>query len=224
VNDTQTNQQTKTPGKNKAGFVYDELRSQIITCTLQPGIPINEAVFAETLGVSKTPVREAIRRLEREGLVSSIAGRGSIVSYITSADVHETFEVREILECGAARHAATLDDKELFVNRRDALRALRDLPEDDRDTGANNMYDDMHQEIIDSVQNARLSQLYSEILDSIVRIRNSFGPRFSRRRQHDIIDEHIAVLDAIIEGDQEKAHALLRDHLRTALTYIMTVK
>lgn len=213
-----------TQVRNKAGFVYDELRNQIITCTLQPGIPINEAVFAQSLGVSKTPVREAIRRLEREGLVSSIAGRGSIVSYITSADVHETFEVREILECGAARYAATLEDKDAFIRRRDALVELRAIPEDDWETGAHSMYDDMHQEIIDSVQNARLTQLYSEILDSIVRIRTSFGPRFSRRRQHDIIDEHIVVLDAIIEGNQETAHDLLREHLRKALTYIMTVK
>lgn len=212
------------PVKNKAGLVYEELRAQIIDCTLEPGTPINESLFAKSLGVSKTPVREALRRLEREGLVSSIAGRGSIVSYITSVNIHETFEVREIIECGAARHAAALEDKGRFVRRREALLQLCEAAERSEESHKDESYDDLHLEIVDSVGNSRLSQLYREILDSIVRIRNSFGPRISQHRWKHIAEEHLAIIDAIIDGDEILAQERLREHLRNAFNYVISMK
>ncbi len=214
----------QVPTKNKVEYAYEQLRCQIIACTLQPGTPINETVYADSLGVSKTPVREALRRLEREGLVKTIAGRGSIVSYISSSDIHEVFEVREIIECGAIRHAAQLDDKTVFVNRRNTLVQNQLSISRSDEFCADDACDDLHLEIIDSVGNERLSQLYREILDSIVRIRNSFGPRFSQRRLEHIVDEHVAILDAIVDGNTELAQQRLREHLKNALTYIMTMK
>jgi DNA-binding GntR family transcriptional regulator len=224
---------------NKANFVYEQLRQQIISCSLKPGMPINETAFAQTLGVSKTPVREALRRLERDGMVSSVAGRGSIISHISSSDIHETFEVREIIECGAARHAAMLEDKEIFIRQREALLAAGGRDDAFRSDGSRNdgsktsggpygrfsdIDDDMHRAIVDSVGNSRLSLLYGEILDSVERIRNSFGPQHSVKRTEDMMVEHLSIISAILEGDGDLAQERLRKHLKNALSYVLTMK
>lgn len=209
---------------SKKEQVYHKLRAQIIDCSLQPGMPINEADFAERFGVSKTPVREAIRQLEREGLVDSIPGRGSIISFISSGDIYETFEIREIIECGAARRAAMLTNKQALSAKKEELQKLKkSLKGDEEDSKDWDCCNDIHVEIIDSVGNKRLSQMYREVLDTIERIRNNFGHRFSGRRLEHILDEHIAILDAILAGDGEKAQSMVREHLRNASVYVSSL-
>ena len=83
---------------NKKIAVYEKIKERIIDGSLAPGLPINENDFAQDLNVSKTPIREALRQLEREGLVENIPGRGSAVSHITFQDIRDIFETREIIE------------------------------------------------------------------------------------------------------------------------------
>jgi DNA-binding GntR family transcriptional regulator len=206
--------------KNKKQKVYDQLRRQILSCELEPGFPIHEAHFAEGYGVSKTPVREAIRQLEREGLVCSVPGRGSIVSFISSGDIHEVFEIREMIECGTAVKASKLDDKTQIIKRRDGLVRLREKLDQDAVDGGWDFCDDIHVEIMEFVNNPKLLQMYREVLDSISRIRNSYGHKFSGRRLEFIIDEHILLLDAIIDGDEELVQERVRDHLLNGYQYI----
>ena len=210
--------------QSKKEIVYDQLRSQIIDCTLKPGSPINEADFASRFGVSKTPIREAIRQLEREGLVDSIPGRGSIISFISSGDIYETFEIREILECGASRRAAMLKNKDKIIEKRNKLLEIKQkLNGDESNTNGLDSCNDLHLEIIDSVGNNRLSQMYREIIDTIDRIRNNFGNRFTERRLENINDEHIAILNAIIDGDSESAQRMVQEHLRNASSYVSSL-
>jgi len=207
--------------KSKKELVYEKLREQIIDCSLSPGMPINEADFAERFGVSKTPIREAIRQLEREGLVDSIPGRGSIISYISSGDIYEIFEIREIIECGAIRRAAKLSDKEKLLRKKEELEEVKKRLSGDEEDSANwEGCNDIHLVIIDSVGNKKLSRMYGEILDTIERIRNNFGHRFSGRRLEHIVDEHLAIINAIIDGDGGNAQKMMRKHLGNAYTYI----
>ena len=92
--------------KNKKTEVYRIIKQRIIEGILAPGLPINEIELATDLNVSKTPVREALRQLEREGFVTTTPGRGSMVSPITFQDIREIYEMREILECCAAKRGA----------------------------------------------------------------------------------------------------------------------
>ncbi len=94
--------------ENKKVKVYESLRERIISGELKPGLPINEAAFASELAVSKTPVREALRQLERDGFVENVPGRGSAIAHIKPQDIREVLEIREILEVGAAKRAAWL--------------------------------------------------------------------------------------------------------------------
>ncbi len=208
---------------NKKEQVYEQLRGQIISCELQPGLPINEAAFAEKFGVSKTPVREAIRQLEREGLVSSISGRGSIISFISSTDIYEIFEIREIIECGAAQQAAGLPNKEGLHKKKEELMPMRDEVGENMQKQNWEFCDDIHLEIIRLVGNRKLLKLYREVLDTIERIRNNFGHRFTERRLEDIIDEHIALLDAVLSGDGGLAQEKVRQHLNNGYTYVKSL-
>lgn len=87
--------------------VHDALRTQILTCAIRPGQELNEAEIAERFNISKTPAREALAALRQEGLVRSFPRRGYQVTPITFADMDELFDVRTILEAGAAELACT---------------------------------------------------------------------------------------------------------------------
>lgn len=90
------------------------LRDAILTCRLEPGAVLNERELAETLGVSKTPVREALSLLNQEGLVHILPRQAYLISPITVRDVHESFDLRVILESAAAELAAArISDAEL---------------------------------------------------------------------------------------------------------------
>lgn len=101
----------------KADAVYAELRRSILGAAIAPGSPLNQEQLAATLGVSTTPLREALRRLEAEGLVEVTAHRQLVVTTAEIADLPNLFLVKEELDCLAARLAArraTEDDRRLL--------------------------------------------------------------------------------------------------------------
>src|SRR4030043_728654 len=96
--------------KSKKAIVYENLKKRIINHSLKSGEPLNESVLTKELGISKTPIREALQQLEKEGFVENIPGKGSFVSRISVQDIREIFEIREILECEAIKRAALKSD------------------------------------------------------------------------------------------------------------------
>ena len=86
-------------------MAYDSLRADILAGDLAPGTPISEAERAESLGISRTPVREAMQQLAQEGLIEVFPKRGTFVARLSARDVRESFELREAVETFAARLA-----------------------------------------------------------------------------------------------------------------------
>jgi DNA-binding GntR family transcriptional regulator len=209
--------------RNKKVQVYESLKRRIIECELVPGLPINEGGFASELGVSKTPIREALRQLEQDGFVENIPGRGSTISHITSADIREIFEIREILETGAAKRIAQFqrDDEELNKKREEHQQFLDNEQGRDEYTHEWGEWEDLHLSIIHALGNQTLLKLYDGLLDRIKRIRNNYGRRFTQRRLHEIITEHLEILDAILEGDPNRAEQAVKQHLQKAGAFII---
>src|SRR5262244_3771229 len=87
-------------------WVYEELKLAIVDLRLAPGEPLREATLAEQLGVSKTPIRQALTMLEQEGLVETMSFKGAVVAGYSKQDLLEIYELRELLENAAARAAA----------------------------------------------------------------------------------------------------------------------
>jgi len=207
---------------NKKTIVYENLKRRIIECELRPGLPINEADFAQDLSVSKTPVREALRQLERDGLVENIPGRGSAISHIRPQDIREVFEIRDIIESGAASRAARLrGDEEIRKKREEARRLLEDEEAGETYVHEWGSWEDVHLCIVKALGNQTLVDMYSGLLDRIKRVRAHYGQRFTQRRLHEILSEHTAILDAIVEGDPRRAEQMVQQHLRNAGAFLM---
>ena len=208
--------------ENKKVKVYESLRQRIINGELKPGLPINEAAFASELSVSKTPVREALRQLERDGFVENVPGRGSAIAHIKPQDIREVLEIREILEVGAAKRAAWLHGSDELRREREAIHKALDggaaSQESVHEWGA---WEDVHLSIVKSVGNQALVDMYRGLLDRILRIRGYYGQRFTQRRLHEILGEHAAMLDAIVEGDAERAESSVQGHLRNAGAFLI---
>jgi DNA-binding GntR family transcriptional regulator len=206
--------------ENKKTAVYEKIKKRIIDGTLTPGLPINENEFAQDLNVSKTPVREALRQLEREGLVENIPGRGSAVTHITFQDIREIFEIREIIECGAAKRAALIcDAKEVREKKKELEQFFTQCAE------LNGLVwgpeEDVHQFLVRCLGNKKLTEMYLGLLDHIKRIRFYFGRQFTRQRIDELAAEHTAILDALIEGDADRAEQAVQNHLHNAAAYLL---
>jgi DNA-binding GntR family transcriptional regulator len=207
---------------NKKVQVYENLRRRIIDIELAPGMPINEANFAEELGVSKTPIREALRQLEQDGFVENIPGRGSTISYITSHEISDVFQIREILEVSAAKRIALKNgNEELRKLREEGKKLLNDEKATQKLVSEWGSWENVHFAIVKSLDNSTLTAMYSGLLDRITRIRNNYGQKFTQRRFHDILTEHIELLDAILDGDGKHAEAKMTQHLKNASNFIM---
>jgi len=208
---------------NKKVRVYESLKQRIINCDLPPGLPINEADFASELGVSKTPVREALRQLERDGFVENVPGRGSTISHLTPLNIHEILEIREIIETGAAKHVARFNprNEELIKKRVEHQQLLSEKSGNEEYVHEWGEWEDVHLSIVQALGNHTFLRMYEGLLDRIKRIRNHFGQRFTPRRLNEIISEHLAILDSILEGDPDRAEQAVRKHLQNAGAFLM---
>jgi DNA-binding GntR family transcriptional regulator len=207
---------------NKKAIAYENLRRRIIEGELRPGLPINEADFAHELAVSKTPIREALRQLERDGFVENIPGRGSTVSHIRPQDIREVFEIREIIEAGAAKRAARLrDNEELRAKREEGKKLLENEQAGEAYVHEWGSWEDVHLCIVKALGNQTLVDMYSGLLDRIKRFRSHYGKRFTERRLHEILTEHTAILDAIVDGDGQRAEQMVQQHLRNAGAFLI---
>ena len=99
--------------KDNSEIVYEIIKKEIIDATRKPGDIFNEKEFAANMGISRTPVREAVLRLSNEGLLVVMPRRGTFVSHISMADVRDMYQVRKILEPQIASIAAQKCDKDI---------------------------------------------------------------------------------------------------------------
>jgi DNA-binding GntR family transcriptional regulator len=211
--------QVESPANNKKSRIYELLKERIVKNELKPQEYLNEQVIARDLGVSKTPVREALQKLEHERLVVIIPNKGTFVANVSIDRIREVFEIREILECAAARLAAKLPEREQFVS------ILESHPSFTISDGAELREQflsgyQIHTHIVEAVENSYLADYYRNILAHIVQVRVFFIRRFGMRRLHETVEEHRTILKAIVDGDAEKAETAMRDHLKRSLVNI----
>ncbi|HEY8486391.1 MAG TPA: GntR family transcriptional regulator [Limnochordales bacterium] len=200
-------------------LVFEALREAIINGTLKPGERLMEAQLADELGVSRTPVREAIRKLEHDGFVVMIPRKGAYVADISLKDVAEIFDVRRALEALAAQLAAERATEE------DLERAERVLVEygeciDRQDIQRLIEVDTrFHEVIYQMAGNARLQQMLNLLREQVQRFRTmtlSHGPRMRQA-----LEEHRRIVEAIASRDGERAARLAQEHIESAENALM---
>lgn len=204
---------------NKKSRVYEILEDRIVANQLKPQEYLNEQSLCKEFGISKTPVREALQRLEHKKLVVVVPNKGSFVAPIGLDMIREVFEAREIVECAAARIAATLDDREPFRIMLDSHESLLVSPDDELRGKLLSGYQ-IHTFIVESIGNSFLTEYYRTLLAHIVRIRVFFLARFEIGRLRQTTDEHRSILKAIVDGDPDRAEAAMREHLQLSQLHI----
>ena len=153
------------------------------------------------LKISESARRQSekpLRKLERDNFVVNIPGRGSAISHISSQEVADVFQIREIIESGVAKRVAQLKGNPLLQKEYERnLLILEEDSENEKHVHEYGDWEDVHLLIIRALENETLISIYTGyLLDRITRIRNHYSKNFTQRRYHDIISEHIEILDA----------------------------
>jgi DNA-binding GntR family transcriptional regulator len=203
--------------------VYEHLREDIVEMRLAPGSVLNEVELTERLSVSRTPLREAIQRLAREGLVHTTHGRGTTVAEISLDDVVKLVQMREALEPYAARLCARRSNRSVFEGLRVELEQCRnDLyagAAEDKYAGYyehNTRFDDA---LAEGADNHYLAAALLELRGHLYRLR-----RLARRRPDRMVattDEHLAICNAICEGDEVLAVQAASVHIHNSFRNIL---
>jgi len=193
---------------NLTGQVYEQLIEILIRGELRPGDVIVERRMAERLNASRTPIREALGRLEAEGLVYKQPGRGVTVSPFSTEAFVELLSVRQVLESEAARLAAGRIPPQRVEEIRTSLQQLGER----KDPTLSEIWeiDDMlHGEIADAAGNTLLAGMIRDLR----RRTHVFNAYRNPVRYKFGVEENAVLLDAIATGDQDKARQAMADHI-----------
>jgi DNA-binding GntR family transcriptional regulator len=196
-------------------LAYDAIKSAILGFKLKPGDALVESDLAQQLGISKTPVRDALLRLEKEGLVVKIPYKGSYVSEITKQTVIELFQIRAVMEGLAAGLAAPfLTDADIHACEEFISRHLQALQAGDIEAAA--VYNrKFHQTILQRCPNQRLLQILSNLDDHIQRFR--LLSNYQRGKVLKSVQEHEAILDAVRRKSASEVENAMKAHLSNVL-------
>jgi len=200
--------------------VYRALRQEILDGALEPGAMLGEVEQSERLGVSRTPLREALARLQAEGLVVASGGRGLVVAPVSLDDVRELFEIREALEVKAARLAAQRRDQSVFEALREEVRRSGERLAVDPSRRA--FYEQtarMDAAIDEAAANPHLTAALRGVRAHVARIRRL--SRDDAERLRSATNDHLMILDAIIEGSETMAAYATELHLHRSLASIL---
>jgi DNA-binding GntR family transcriptional regulator len=199
---------------------YRALRTEILEGELPAGTVLAEVEQSVRLGVSRTPLREALARLASDALVSTHSGRGVVVTDVSIERVNELFEVRQALEEQAARLAARRRDPAVFTALQAEFRRAHELIEQG-ETGLREYYDLVARldEAIDSaVRNEFLVSTLAGVRTHIARIRRLSADNPERLRE--AAREHLTIVDAIVDGSESLAAHATQLHLYRSLRNI----
>jgi DNA-binding GntR family transcriptional regulator len=190
--------------------VYRSIRDLILSQAYPPGFKLNVEQLCRNLGVSRTPVWDAMRRLETEGLVSTVPRHGVFVLNYGVAQIRDLFAVRGALEALAARQAATgLDDvarKTLEVVMETLAAAARDRDVEQYSRAAI----DFHDAVLAAARNRVLSRLLENVYAQILVLR--LRSLYLAERLESSLAEHAEIFAAVAAGDAERAEQLSRAH------------
>jgi DNA-binding GntR family transcriptional regulator len=198
--------------RSRADFVYESLRDAISDGRIARGERVREEEIARNLGVSRTPVREALQRLQQRGLLVLGSGRGLVVAELSQQQVVELYSMREILEGSAARFAAqhaTAPEIAILYQLQEELTAAG---QDAALLVAINRR--FHRAIYEAAHNRYLMQTLDNLHDSFALLHASTFRVPSRRRESD--GEHRRIIAAIEKRDPDMAERAAREHILQA--------
>jgi DNA-binding GntR family transcriptional regulator len=199
-------------GKSRSSYVYEKLCDAISEGRFAPGKRLGEEEIAKLFGVSRTPVREALLRLQARGLLTGGVGRSLVVAQLGMQQVLELYAMREILEGSAARFAAQhAGAADIALLRRLHKEFMAAWKQPARLVPLNRRF---HQAIYEAAHNRYLTQALNEFHDAFALLHSNTFRIPNRPRETN--EEHIKIIEAIAERDPDRAEQAAREHIRLA--------
>jgi DNA-binding GntR family transcriptional regulator len=198
------------PPRTAHYYAYASLRSQILSGTLAPGAALNQANLAHELGISMTPIREALRDLATEGLVTFSPHRGAVVTSLDLNDALEIHRIRLKLEPDASADAVQFVTDEVIQGAEDLYQRMVNASDGEWVT----LNRDFHILLLSPNPSSRLKSILSSLLEAAA----LYVGVSMRHRQSAPQEEHRLILDAYKAGDSDAARARLTKHIEETVT------
>ncbi len=192
-------------------LVYEDLKEQILKGEIQPGTRMMEEEIADAIGVSRTPIREAIRQLEKEGLVSIEPRKGAYVSQLSQKDMIEILEVRQNVEGLAAEYAAIRMSDEAKEKLKETTIKFKEAVAEGNNSEMIKYDTEFHHQIVEGADNKILKKMVEQLQELVLRFRYLHYDEFKRSEQ--MIEEHAEIAKAILSGDPEAANKAAYVHI-----------
>lgn len=191
--------------------VFKTLREAILTGELEPGERLMEIKLADKLGVSRTPIREAIRKLEIEGLVNMTPRKGAVVAEISEEDLQNVLEVRRVLEKLAVELACNKIKPQEIAELKSNLKAFTTAISKNNPTEIAKIDVEFHDIIYKATHNGRLIQILSNIREQMYRYRLEYIKDQDTR--HTVVRDHENLINAISGKNIEEAKKIMISHI-----------
>ena len=191
--------------------VFQTLRQAILRGELKPGERLMEIHLAQKLGVSRTPVREAIRMLELEGLVVMIPRKGAEVAKITVRDLKDALEVRMAIDSLSVKLACERLDEDDKTEIKQACVAFREAVKSGNVQAIVEGDERFHNTIYRASKNQKLITIAMNLREQVYRYRFEYVKDFSYHEN--LIREHDQITEAILKGDVETAQKIMKEHI-----------
>ena len=200
------------------GRVFQSIREDILSGRYEQNTELKEAAIGAELGVSRTPVREALRQLELEGLVTIIPNRGAYVNMITAKDVQDIYVIRSMLEGLCARWATQSITAEQLDSMEETL-CLSEYHTSKKNYEKLYELDSLfHEQLYEAGGSRILNHILSDFHDYVKMVRKATISTSSRSVTS--TEEHRAIFEAIKERDPDKAEALAKEHVKHTIESI----
>lgn len=217
--ETLTSAEIRAPQRLVRIDVYERIRGEILSCALRPGTQLQEKDLAEKYGVSKSPIRDALLRLQEQHLIEVLPRKGYRVTPISMTAISEMYEMRSILECSCVRrlidHAT---DAELA-----ALDALAAAPQDSGVAAWIQYNRNFHLALARASGNSRLTRATTDVIEQFDRLiyMNMSNVLREAGNLQQFVDEHTAIVAAIRRRDKRAAVTLTREHVESSQALLL---
>ena len=206
---------TRIPRATFASIVTERLRTSIVNGSLDPGSQLSEVELANSFGVSRGPVREALQRLVQEGLLLSEPHRGVFIPVLTDDDILDIYLAREALESAALRLIVAKATSAAASQVLGQYVTLMEKAETEGDWAAVGNFDlEFHVALVDASGSQRLRRMFSTVISET---RLCLGVLTAADARSDLVNEHRRICDLLQEGEIDQALAVLRKHFDDAV-------
>ena len=195
-------------------IVFETIRNAIVNGDLKPGQRLMEVQLAEQLGVSRTPVRESIRKLELEGLVKMVPRKGAYVTPMSLEDLKDMMQIRRALESLSAELAAKNATAEQIERLKETNKKFEEPACSNDEMGIINHDIEFHETIYEATGNKRLRQMINSLREQMQRVRVEYVHHVEDKSC--LTGQHQRIIDNIEKHQPEEAFAAATEHIKQA--------